>query len=156
MPFAPAAPGVGAPPLYASPPPLMVDATAVGNGEDDVEELEVLDAFEVLLPDADVTVPFAAPVLLAAAAVIVIGIAEDTVVKKRLPLLTVRTLVTRNEVETVTETDVEFCAWMSKRQVEHLGQHTCAHTARGARTIAVRKERIAGLGALVLVVVVSV
>ena len=71
----------------------------------DVDEvLEAEPDVFVLLPDADaVAVPFAAlPVALAAAAVIVIGIAEDIVANTRFPLLTVRTLVTRNEVETET------------------------------------------------------
>ena len=39
MPFAPDAPGVGAPPFNALPPPFIVDATAVGKGEDDVDDV---------------------------------------------------------------------------------------------------------------------
>ena len=63
-----------------------------------------------MLPDAAavpevaplVELPAAEPVGDAAGGVIVMGIAEDIVANTRFPLLTVRTLVTRNEVETET------------------------------------------------------
>ena len=109
MPFAPDAPGVGAPPFNALPPPFIVDATAVGKGEDDVDDVVVADAepVELLLPDAE-AVEFDDPVALAAAAVMVIGIAEAIVANTRSSLLTVSPLVTRNDVETETEAFYEI------------------------------------------------
>lgn len=65
-----------------------------------------LEPLDVLLPGAAaVPEPEAAalPVGEAAGAVMVIGTAEDIVANTRFPLLTVRMLVTRNEVETETE-----------------------------------------------------